>query len=80
MDVKIVFLNGNNLDDKVFMDHQESFMVEGKEHKVCKLKRSIYEPKEASKQWYLKCNDTITSFGFKENIIDRCIIPKDKRE
>ena len=30
----------------------------------------VYELKEASKQWYLKCNDTITSFGFKENIVD----------
>ena len=30
----------------------------------------------ASKQCYLKFNDTITSFGFKENIVDRCIYLK----
>ena len=48
-------------------------MVKGKEHMVCKLKRSIYELKQAFKQWYLKFNDTITSFGFEENIVDRCI-------
>ena len=43
---------------------------------VCKLKKSIYGLKQASRQWYLKFNDTITSFGFKKNIVDRCIYPK----
>ena len=52
------------------------FLVEGKEHMVCKLKKSIYELKKASRQWYLKFNDTIVSFGFKENNIDRCIYLK----
>ena len=37
---------------------------------ACKLKKSIYELKQASQQWYLKFNDTITSFGFKENTVD----------
>ncbi|KAL0550167.1 hypothetical protein IC582_014670 [Cucumis melo] len=75
MDVKTAFLNGN-LDEEVFMDQPEGFMVEGKEHMVCRLKRSIYGLKQASKRWYLKFNDTITSFGFKENIVDRCICLK----
>ncbi|KAA0067113.1 retrotransposon protein, putative, Ty1-copia subclass [Cucumis melo var. makuwa] len=51
MDVKTAFLNGN-LDEEVFMDQPEGFMVEGKEHMVCKLKRSIYGLKQASRRWY----------------------------
>ena len=43
---------------------------------MCKLKRSIYGLKHASRQWYLKFNDTIVSFGFKENTVDRCIYLK----
>jgi len=31
---------------------------------------------QAFRQWYLKFNDTITSFRFKENIVDRCIYHK----
>jgi hypothetical protein len=42
---------------------------------VCKL-NMLYGLKQASRQWYLKFNDTITSFGFKENTIDRCIYLK----
>ena len=52
------------------------FIEEGKEQMACKLKKSIYGLKQASRQWYLKFNDTIVSFGFKENIVDRCIYPK----
>jgi len=43
---------------------------------VCKLKKSIYGLKQAFHQWYLKFNDTIVSFGFKKNTIDRCIYLK----
>ena len=43
---------------------------------VYKLKRLIYGLKQASRQWYLKFNDTIVSFGFKENTIDRCMYLK----
>uniref|UniRef100_A0A2N9IH71 Integrase catalytic domain-containing protein n=1 Tax=Fagus sylvatica TaxID=28930 RepID=A0A2N9IH71_FAGSY len=75
MDVKTAFLNGN-LDEEVYMDQPEGFLIKGKEHMVCKLKKSIYGLKQASRQWYLKFNDTITSFGFKENTVDRCIYLK----
>ena len=75
MDVKTAFLNGN-LEEEIYMDKPEGFSVKGKEHMVCKLKKSIYGLKQASRQWYLKFNDTITSFGFQENTVDRCIYMK----
>ena len=43
---------------------------------MCKLKKSIYGLKQASRQWYNRFNDTITSYGFVENIVDRCIYMK----
>ena len=32
--------------------------------------------KQASRQWYLKFHDVISSFGFMENIMDQCIYHK----
>ena len=75
MDVKTAFLNGN-LDEDIYMDQLEGFAKKRNEHLVCKLKKSIYGLKQVSRQWYIKFNNTITSFGFKENIVDQCIYLK----
>ncbi|KAK9083162.1 hypothetical protein Scep_029633 [Stephania cephalantha] len=75
MDVKTAFLNGD-LEEEVYMDQPEGFLTTGKENLVCKLKKSIYGLKQASRQWYIKFNNTITSYGFVENTVDRCIYMK----
>ncbi|RVW83738.1 Retrovirus-related Pol polyprotein from transposon TNT 1-94 [Vitis vinifera] len=75
MDVKMAFLNGN-LEEKVYMKQPEGFSSSGGEHLVCKLKKSIYGLKQASRQWYLKFHDVISSYGFVENIMDQCIYQK----
>ena len=41
MDVKTAFLNGE-LDEEIYMDQPIDFVTKVQEHKVCKLKRSIY--------------------------------------
>jgi Reverse transcriptase (RNA-dependent DNA polymerase) len=75
MDVKIIFLNGD-LHEEIYMKQPEDFIVKGKEHMGCRLKRSIYGLKQTSRQWYLKFDQVITGFGFKENTIDQCIYLK----
>jgi len=67
MDVKAYFLYGD-LEKEVYMNQPERFVSTGKENLVC-LKRSIYELKQTSKQWYQNFNDTITSYGFVKNIV-----------
>jgi hypothetical protein len=66
MDVKIVFLNGD-LQESVYMAQLEGFAIEGKEHMGCRLKKSIYGLKQASRQWYLKFNEVIKNLGFVKN-------------
>jgi len=61
---------------KKYMDQLEGFVSIRKENMVCKLKKSIYGLKQVSRQWYLKFNDTIMSYGFVENTVDRCIYMK----
>ena len=41
MDVRIIFLNGELVED-VYMSQSIGFEKVGKDHMVCKLKKSIY--------------------------------------
>ena len=49
IDVKTFFLNGS-LSEDVYMLIPNGFVERGKENMVCKLKRSIYGLKQASRQ------------------------------
>ena len=77
MDVKTAFLNGD-LDETIYMAQPEGFAIKGKEHMGCRLKKSIYGLKQASRQWNLKFDEVIKKFGFVENDADRCIYIKAK--
>ena len=48
MDVKTAFLNGN-VEETIYMVQPEGFETKGSEHLVCKLKKSIYSLKQASR-------------------------------
>jgi hypothetical protein len=75
MDVKTIFLNGDLLKN-VYMAQPKGFAMKEKEHMRCHLRKSIYGLKQASRQWYLKFDETIRGFGFKKNEEDNCIYTK----
>ncbi|KAA0060399.1 gag/pol protein [Cucumis melo var. makuwa] len=53
MDVKTAFLN-DNLEESIFMSQPEEFITQSQEQKVCKLNRSIYGLKQASRSWNVR--------------------------
>jgi hypothetical protein len=75
MDVKTTFLNGDLLEN-IYMAQPKGFTVKGKEHMGCHMRKSIYGLKQVSRQWYLKFDETIRSFCFKENEEDNYIYAK----
>jgi hypothetical protein len=77
MDVKTAFFNGD-LEKNVYMAQPKGFAMEEKERMGCRLKKSIYGLKQASRQWYLKFDKTIRKFRFKENAEDNCVYAKFK--
>ena len=72
MNVKTTFLN-EELDEMIYMDKSDGFVVKGEEHKVCKLLKSLYGLKQAPKQWHEKFDMTLMSAGFAINEADRCV-------
>jgi hypothetical protein len=72
MDVKTTFLNGE-LDEEIYMNQPDRFVVKGEERKMCKLLKSLYGLKQAPKQWHKKFDTTLTSAGFAINEAHRCV-------
>ena len=75
MDVKTAFLNGD-LNEEVYMMQPEGFVANDLGTLVCRLEKSIYGLKQASRQWYLKFHSVVASYGFVENKVDQCIYCK----
>jgi hypothetical protein len=79
IDVKMTFFN-EDLFENVYMAQPKGFVIEGKENLGCHLVKSIYGLKQASRQWYLKFDETVRKFGFKENKDHNYIYAKFKNE
>lgn len=75
MDVKTAFLNGD-LEEEIYMDQPEGYVIPGNENKVCKLVKSLYGLKQAPKQWHEKFDRAVLSFGFEINDSDKCVYTK----
>ena len=75
MDVKTAFLNGM-LSEGVYMIQPEGFVNRQYDGKVCKLQRSIYGLKQASRSWNLRFDEVVKGFGFIKNGGESCVYKK----
>ncbi|KAJ9535627.1 hypothetical protein OSB04_un001233 [Centaurea solstitialis] len=75
MDVKTAFLNGKLTED-VYMEQPEGFENPKNPNKVCKLLKSIYELKQASRSWNLHFDERIKEFGFAKSEFEPCVYTK----
>ncbi|CAA0819391.1 cysteine-rich RLK (RECEPTOR-like protein kinase) 8, partial [Striga hermonthica] len=75
MDGKTALLNGN-LDEDIYMQQPEGFIAKGQEHLVCKLKRSIYRLKQASRSWNIRFDEVVQSYGFTQFLDEHCVYKK----
>ncbi|GJZ31850.1 retrotransposon protein, putative, ty1-copia subclass [Tanacetum coccineum] len=75
MDVKTAFLNGY-LNEDIYMVQPEGFVDPNHPRKVCKLQRSIYGLKQASRSWNKRFDEEIKKFGFAQNLDEPCVYQK----
>ena len=75
MDVKTAFLNGN-LEKEVYMIQPEGYTSKEFPEKVCRLQRSIYRLKQASRSWNMRFDEAIRSYDFIKNEVEPRVYKK----
>jgi hypothetical protein len=70
MDVDTAFLNAN-LEEEIYMNQPEGFTDASK--RVCRLLKSIYGLKQASRMWYNTLKEFLEKLGLSRSRIDPCI-------
>ena len=81
MDVYNAFLHGDPFEE-VYMDLPLGYVTEGETvsgssgRLVCKLHKSIYGLRQASRQWYAKFSQAILKFGFTQSKCDYSLFTK----
>ena len=73
--MKTTFLHGD-LEEEIYMQQPEGFVKRGKEHLVCRLKKSLYGLKQAPRQWYRKFDSFMTDQGYHKTQADHCVFVK----
>jgi len=73
--MKTAFLHGD-MEEDIYMEQPKGFAVRGKEHLVCKLKKSLYGCKQAPRQWYRTFDLFMVDHGYGKMTADPCVFMK----
>eukprot|EP00253_Pinus_taeda_P034766 PITA_34766 len=69
IDVKSTFLNGE-LEEEVYIEQPEGFLLLEKEDYVCRLKKDLYGLKKAPRAWYARLDGYLRQQGFEKGNAD----------
>ncbi|XP_019227336.1 PREDICTED: uncharacterized protein LOC109208658 [Nicotiana attenuata] len=78
MDIYNSFLQGD-LYEEVYMELPQGFRKQG-ETKVCRLLKSLYGLKQASRQWNIKLSEALIAAGYIQSLHDYSLFTKRKNE
>jgi hypothetical protein len=72
LDIKTAFLYGV-LEEEIYMEQPEGFVIPGRESEVCRLLKCLYGLKQASRCWHQLFDEFIRLFGFIRSKYDTCL-------
>lgn len=61
---------------RTYIEQPLAFIEKNNETKFCKLEKSIYGLKQASRQWNIKFHDIVQNYGFSRSFEDFCVYIK----
>jgi hypothetical protein len=73
MNVKTAFLNGE-IEEEVYIEQSDGFVIHGKESHVCKLKKALYGLKQAPHAWYARIDIYLMSLVFSKSFVIKLIM------
>lgn len=79
MDVVTAFLNGD-LEKEIYMEQPEGYIKPGQEHRVCKLKKTIYGLKQSPRCWSKAFTEFMLEIGIKQSMSDPCVFVRSTQE
>ena len=77
MDVKSAFLN-DELREEVYVAQSPGFMVAGKERKVLRPIKALYDLRQAPCAWYAKLDASLASLGFQRSTSEHAVYTRGK--
>jgi Reverse transcriptase (RNA-dependent DNA polymerase) len=77
LDVKSAFLN-DVLEEEVYVEQPEWFIVKGAEKKIYRLKKTLYGLKQASQAWNARIDDYLEMKGFVKYPFEHALYMKKK--
>ncbi|KAK1416517.1 hypothetical protein QVD17_32308 [Tagetes erecta] len=69
LDINNAFLQGT-LTEEVYMKQPTGYINQQFPNHVCRLRKSIYGLKQASRAWYMELTSFLIQFGFKKSLAD----------
>ena len=72
LDVKAAFLYGQ-LEETIYMQQPEDFLIPGKEETICQIQKPIYGLKPAANWWNVEFNKFLIDFGFVRSKQSLCV-------
>ncbi|KAG8479288.1 hypothetical protein CXB51_029082 [Gossypium anomalum] len=78
LDVKSAFLN-SFLEEEIYIDQPQGFVVSGKEDMVYRLKKALYGLKQVPRAWYSRIDSYLVSLGFERSSSEPTLYVKKKQ-
>ena len=66
------------LEEEIYVEQPDGFVVQGEENKVYKLKKALYGLKQAPRAWYSRINDYLLKLGFERSLSETTLYVKHK--